>query len=98
MQRLLGVFFAVLLSFAACPQRLPAQPGAIIDFPDPLAHAIEECVAKRGEAFRAYCRCWINHWVGLWTEEDRVKATRTGVATEHMQKMEAVAAKQCGGG
>jgi hypothetical protein len=45
----------------------------------------------------AYCTCVVNRWVGLWSEDDRITWSRTGMATEHMQEMEAVAARQCGG-
>jgi hypothetical protein len=59
--------------------------------------AIANCVAKRGESFRPFCVCWVNHWVGLWTVDDRDTFLRTAVSTPHMQQMEAVAARDCGG-
>lgn len=89
---LIGLSFAVLLSSIG-----QAQPLYTLE--DMIQGGIRLCMSQHPgdpDAPR-FCNCMVRRWVGLWNEYDRDYWTRTGVATQHMQDMEAVAAQQCAG-
>jgi hypothetical protein len=93
MRRLLvGLSFALLLSSVG-----QAQPLYTLE--DMIQGGIRLCMSQRPGQPDAprFCNCMVRRWVGLWSEHDRETWTRTGVATRHMQELEDVAAKQCGG-
>ncbi len=92
MRPLMWVWLVILFSSAA-----QAQP--LYSLQDMINAATHQCIVEHAGQQDAprFCTCWVNHWVGLWDDNDRVTWTRTGVATPHMQEMEKRAAHDCGG-
>jgi hypothetical protein len=92
MRPLVGVLVGVVFSSVAL-----AQP--LYTLQDMINMSISKCISERPGQPDAprFCTCWVNRWVGLWDEYDRVTFTRTAVPTPHMVDMERVAASECGG-
>jgi len=85
------VIVVVLISLTG-----PSQ-AQLMSLEDMIQGAIRLCVSQRGAQAQNYCNCWVRRWVGLWSPEDRDYWIRTGQSTPHMQAMENVAARECGG-